>query len=552
MNVKLFHYVFLGAVLMSGCSSDEGILPSSGGSTSGEASMTKVVKTSGVQKLPLTVTRGTTEVSVEYTSGGQKKTFALPFTETSRAENSAMVSGFATIYSETPAEINVYNQQKLVAENVLLTGRQMTTQSSNVSSASASTAQNAYFFIRVDQNIPDYQADSPKNYYPQNRGGGSAFLEINRGKIETDVAKFGIPELQWSYPQKGSVTQYIYSSNGSATAPVILEEPDITKIKIKGEVIDTTQYKVIWYVVKLQNDGIWHVDGFLTKKSTTSVDGNGEEGEDDDIVIPTIPEKPDTPDVDKTSDGIYHDAGVMLYDQDGDKDYNDLVVDYDVEARFPKDGNFPYIKIVMHLRALSTKQLDKVSMDLKDLDKYVCPADDMNITFQGISTNETPNVSNPDDYHYDIPDFTDCGLVPSVEGQLSASVSNLQWLLTNGHEWYQLDGNGYYNVTQESFNGKPFATLSIMLYPKTDMTEEDVEQMVANILDTARKSFSFDGQEGDYIIAPVGTPHVAEGYVFSEAFPNYPKDGWWINDENQTNFDETKVVDINKGYKKAE
>ena len=543
MKKFVLGFFLIGGIIFSGCSSDDNLADGSISPNGGNGKAI-VITNSGVERIPLVVEKGTKAVKLVYTSGGAKKSFTAKFTETSSAGNSSMVGGYATVYSKMPMVVDVYDGNNLVAENLQLKGRQA--KMANATPAQG-TEREAYFFIRTDGKIPGFSAESSLKYYPQNADGTTHAGDINRGKIETDLGKIGIKELHWTYPNGGDIIRYLFSSDGSAVAPVILEEPDITKIKLDGKDIDTTKYKVVWYVAKEQTNSAnhpWHVDGVLVEKSN-----NGPVVDKDtaDVVIPTPPENPDN--VSKTEDGIYHDGGVMEYDCDGDKDYNDLVVDYDVEARFPKDDNFPYIKIAMHLRALSgCSSIDSVSLDFKDLDKYVCPNDDMNITFQGIAIDKTPNYDS--DPQYNIPDFKDCALKPFVDGNLSVGVGNLQWLVNNGNKngWYKLDENGWYNVTQESFNGKPFATLSVMLYPKSDMTDADIEQAVANILDVTRKSFKFNGRDGDYIIAPVGTPHVVQGYTFKEAFPNYPNEGWWKNDDEKQNFDPEKVVDINKKY----
>lgn len=524
---KIYSFALMGAALFwfAGCSSDDEVIDQ-GNTEQNQTVATKVVTESGVQEIPLVVTRGTSDVTVKYTSNGQPAEMKVPFTQTSQRNGSSLVSGKVTLYSPTATCVNIFNGNNLVAENVLLTGTQTKAKVQSTSETVGDT--DAWFFVRIDNSIlenHDWSGKSSELFYPQLANGNSDYSK--KGRIYTEG-------IDWK--TSDNEPYYIYSSDGSATAPLLAEIPEFTAEDFPEAIrADFDNYKIIWYVVKKQaseSDG-WHVDGYLTTKDNNTVTPTtGEDKEDSVIVKPVDPDQPST-DVEKSEDGIYHDSGVMLYDNDGDKDYNDLVVDYDVEARFPKDGNFPYIKIVMHLRALSCNRLDKVSMNFDKLDQYVCAADDMNITFHDVRIQDTP--------YEDVPDFTDCWLQPERSGDLSISVSRLQWLLNNDNEngWYQLDENGWYNVTNESFNGKPFATLTVMLYPKEGSTEEDIEQAVANILDVARQSFSFGDEvggedTGDYIIAPTGTAHVEEGSNIYEAYPNYPNDGWWETfvDEN--------------------
>ena len=548
MNTK---FGFLGLMMMStvmftACSQDEAV-----GSADDAGKVVTTQLTSGVQTVPLVVTKGTTAVTVEYTSNGKKEQVSAPFTQTSENANSAMVSGYVLIYSPTATSVTIYNGDEAVAENVALDGP-------TVETSGTSTKANAYFYVRNDGTIPDEGAEKATKYFPLDNNGKSLMSTVNAAEIETDLTKVS-PELTWKNDNgKNGTYEYMYSTDGSATEGIIFKEAPsyfigenfkalLTKLGISGNPDD---YKIIWYVVKKQKDG-WHVDGAVVKKGTTDVDVTIP---DDKNVRVSHVVKPDEDN--NVGEGLYHNGGVMLYDGDGDKDYNDLVVDYDVEARLPKAGNTyktPYIKVVMNLRALGAVNLDSVSLNLDGLRDYICVNDDTYITFQGVNKDKTPCTVDK----WAIPDFSgsNCGLTAKVSGNTIISAGNLQWILNNGNAsgWYKLDPNGLYNETQADFNAKPFATLTVMLYPKEGteaMTAEQIEATINKIMDVAENSFTFNGLKGDYYIAPVGTPHVAEGNKITDVYKNFPdvtKKWWDVSDTN--NYDCTKAVDPNKSYK---
>lgn len=576
--MKKIKLLMLGcAALLAGCSSeDEAVVAEQEVQPEASVVGTLVVTQSGVTEIPLVAAKGTKTVTVEYPSNGNLTRMSVPFKQTSSRTNGSLVSGSISLYSATATCVNVYDGTSKIGENILLPGfvaEHRTTTATrwggewNLNHPGQKVGDtDAYFFVRIDDevvgNIHGSNGQNSSEYYPQSQQGESVFASVNKGRIQTEGVK-------WQQGTNG-VSNYVYSSDGSGTADILKEIPDFlgNQQSVFGEYLfDPNFYKIIWYTVKYQ-DGVWHVDGLVTKIEKETIDPTPTPDPDPtptpdpdpdptptptptpdpvpepiDTIVPS-PVNPDVPsDTVRKEDAIYHNAGVMMYDKDGDKDYNDLVVDYDVEARFPKaDGQFPYIKLTMHLRAMSNEcDLNKVSMNLKDLENYVCPSDDMYITIQGV---------NVKDLSYKYPDaIKNTELKPSVsiDGDVIASLENLGWVLTNKTEgWYELDEHGCYNLTQETFNGKPFATLSIMLYPKSDASEAEIEVAIAGILDVAKQSFNFDAGEGDYIIAPVGTPHVSEPYGFEETFPKYPEEGWWLYNAEQQNYDAEKVVNINK------
>lgn len=531
---------FMVAALFVGCSSEEEALAPEAVETQTEAAKL-VVTESGVVDIPLVATRGTSKVTVQYTSAGTSVRMDVPFTQVSQQTNGAMVSGYARVYSATPTCVNVYDGDALVGENILLPGM-VTTATATTRAASPEVGDmDAMYVVRFDGDQPigdDGDSETPGYlFHPYHDMTGHITANTaTMGRIYTEG-------MEWNYD--GTVP-YIYSSDGSAVAPYLATVPDVLANPYWFDATGYSKddYKVIWYKVKKYDRESYVVYGLVTKKDAKEVTPLPYDEKLTDTVLPA-PVDPDQPTDDQVKqDGIYHNNGVVMYDRDGDKDYNDLVVDYDVEARFPKaDGQFPYVKLTMHLRAMGSEaNLDNVSMAFKGLNDYVCEQDDFNITFHGISS---------DKLGHDVPEAVRHNtLVPSVEAgtdNLRATIGGLGWVLSNKTPgWYDLDEHGCYNLTQQTFNGKPFATLSVMLYPKSDATEADVEAEIASILDVAKQGFLFNGGTGDYIVAPVGTPHVAEPYSFGEAFPMYPEAGWWTYDGDQHNYDAAKVVNINK------
>lgn len=549
--------LMVSAILFSSCSENDAV--------ENEADKNGNVTTeltSGVQKIPLVVPASTKNVTVEYTSNGVKTESTAPFTQTSTASNSSVVSGYVLLYAPSATSVNIYNGDTVLAENIPLTGPTKTTtyvtKALSNKTVATSTKAKAYFYVRNDGTIPDETAQSSKKYFPQTSNGGCVQSEENQGEIETDLSKIS-STISWQNDNgKNNTWQYVYSTDGTATEGIIFKDTPsyftgdnfITLLKKLGISGDPNDYRIIWYVVKKQSDG-WHVDGAVVKKPTAKVDVTVPESKDIHI---THVVKPDADN--HVEDGLYHNGGVMLYDADGDKDYNDLVVDYDIETRLPKSGstsNFPYIKVVLNLRALSCKNLDNVSINLDGLKDYVCDNDDTHITFQGVDKEQTPCAVDK----WQIPDFSgnNCTLTATVSGNTAVTAGNLQWLLNNGNasQWFNLDVNGYYNVTQNSFNGKPFATITVMFYPKAGseaQTSEQIEETIDKIMDVAENSFTFNGKSGDYYIAPVGTPHVAEGYKITDVYKNFPdvSKTWWDITDTQ-NYDYTKAIDPNKSYK---
>lgn len=541
MNKKtLFPLVM--AALLAGCSSNEDVL-SDGNNENLSKATNLVVKESGVSDVPLVATQGTTEVTVEYTSGGVSQKMNVPFTTTSTQANGALVSGHVQLYSSTPTCINVYNGDRLIGENIQLAGTVYEKSTVTRAGAAKTGEATAYYVVRMGNatyneswgNINDEEPAYMFQPYHDMTGHVSS--------TEYSVGTVNVEGVDWD--TFGSA-HYKYSSDGSAVAPILATVPDVFAHQGDFGFLNYSEdnYKVIWYKVRQSGTDEYTVYGYLTEKSTSEVTAIPYDKQLKNSRI-SAPVNPDEPSADqKKEDGIYHNGGVVMYAQSGNAAYNDLVVDYDVEARFPKaDGQYPYIKVAMHLRAMSNAcSLHTVGINFKGLQNFVCPTDDMYITFNGVNVKDLDAT-----YPQSVKNTELKPLVEFTGDGVGVYVKGLQWILDNHTPgWYDTDAHGCYNLTQETFNGQPFATLNVMLYPKNESSESSLEAAVASVLDVAQQSILFNGEAGTCIIAPTGTPHVAEPNTFGEAFPKYPSDNWWTNHTDGQNYDATKVVNMNK------
>lgn len=190
-----------------------------------------------------------------------------------------------------------------------------------------------YFFIRIDNRIPgtEYMGNtfSSKLYFPRTYSYADNYCSktsYNKGIISLDESL--------GYKKGAGVYLYIFSTDGSATSKAIVDQPSLQNL-IEGQTLEnnlvnwsynprsskyignkldlttlnTDTLKIIWYVVKKQNDG-WHIDGVLTGQSTndvTDIPGMEDineggamendtiiapdpENEDSIIVVPDVPE----------------------------------------------------------------------------------------------------------------------------------------------------------------------------------------------------------------------------------------------------------------------
>ena len=175
-----------------------------------------------------------------------------------------------------------------------------------VPAAGATGDQDIYFFVRVDNSeVGDGSAQSSTYYFPQTSDKGSLFATANKGTVDASA------NVSWK-PLDDRTTKYVYDSKGEVTkstlktaAPSLgqlIKANEGKSIASKLTAIDTTKYKIIWYVVK-HEDKLWHCDGILVTNETTEVpdsikpDGMDDQGKKDDQ------EKPDTT-VTTSSDSI--------------------------------------------------------------------------------------------------------------------------------------------------------------------------------------------------------------------------------------------------------
>ncbi len=132
---------------------------------------------------------------------------------------------------------------------------------------SAAKDQVAYFYVRTtggQDGIKPEPAGYPANgYYPKNGEEGN--VNIN-----------GV----W-YNNSGKIKQAVAINNNELVASNIASEPrDMASIvRAQGGSFDPATQKIVWYVIKHQNNGTWHVDGVIWDKGKYSVTYHSNGGE---------------------------------------------------------------------------------------------------------------------------------------------------------------------------------------------------------------------------------------------------------------------------------
>ncbi len=154
---------------------------------------------------------------------------------------------------------------------------------SRAGSYTGETYDNAYFFVRVDNRIPEITATyTSSKYYPQTVKSKTKYSDLNKGSIKKSYP--------FNYLGTRGVWNYVYDPTGRATVEAIASElPTIDDLLNANEVdmaehfknMDRSKVKLMWYVVKYQpgdydaeqgiNSGQWHIDGVLTLDTTTDV-----------------------------------------------------------------------------------------------------------------------------------------------------------------------------------------------------------------------------------------------------------------------------------------
>jgi hypothetical protein len=150
----------------------------------------------------------------------------------------------------------------------------------------------AYYFIRVDNRIPNMGACKPNYYWPRTVRGGSVFAEGNKGTVNTTYP-------YWKFFGQDGITKYVYDTTGKAVQATLGDVPSYASLmsanqdwSLDVDEIDTKDLHIIWYVSKFES-GVWHVDGVLTFKSVdniTDVPGINKDNKfEDSVETPSLP-----------------------------------------------------------------------------------------------------------------------------------------------------------------------------------------------------------------------------------------------------------------------
>ena len=220
-------------------------------------------------------------------------------------------------------------------------------------STRAMTAQTetAHFFLRIDNRIPDKDGNLsyPSNlYWPKkagNNGDVTVIADGNKGTID----------MGYPYWTISGDTRYVYDSSGMSVTNALLSIPSWTDLLAANqdhsygiEDIDFAKYKIIWYVIKKENNG-WHVDGVLTTRDTKDV-----------TEIPGI-----TIDEDKKMENSKKENAGETVDNGN--------VEVNIHQQLHKDWN--EIKTSIHVRDL----VDEVKVEIPIEQANMVPADDFAI-----------------------------------------------------------------------------------------------------------------------------------------------------------------------------
>lgn len=274
---------------------------------------------------------------------------------------------------------------------------------------------------------------------------------------------------------------------------------------------------------------------------------------------------------------LYHNhASVFAYgDLDHAFDYSDLqhvngaVLDYDIEARLPKTdaleaGKYPYVRIVLELRATGESKIDKAWITLKGLSKeLIAPEDDTYIRIGNTMFNQHDDASKAQ--------FGIKGETIHDDGSVTVKFTNLRWLSTDALTYeYSPKSNPdtkmMFNIVPTAADGKRFqpfynvyATrdengqwtdistvaggdkpeLVVELRPK-DVTEENLGEWNAKLKDIICDMSNIEVKVrnsdnwiyGNYVYAPVGQKQPKYPYNITDAYPNFGKTEDWYTTAN--------------------
>ena len=116
----------------------------------------------------------------------------------------------------------------------------------------------AYFFIRIDNNIPGMEKYPSDKYHPQ-AVSGSYFGPENMGYVVTD----------YTWASNTLYPRYIYNTKG-IDINCIYTYPDKAQFFSQCGIVQPEHTKFLWYIAKYQ-DNIWHIDGVLTADTVEDV-----------------------------------------------------------------------------------------------------------------------------------------------------------------------------------------------------------------------------------------------------------------------------------------
>lgn len=235
----------------------------------------------------------------------------------------------------------------------------------------------------------------------------------------------------------------------------------------------------------------------------------------------------------------YHSTGTAFFDTGSDEDYNDAVLDYDIEGRIPSTaeltrGQYPYIKIIIHARAFGDNQIDEAGLDFEGINTdNVMAQDDFNITVGGrnltdVSATAAEKIKANSTIGAENSTFSMSGL-SWLFGDEALATSYTSSKGKNVKFNIDSNANGLYNMELADQNKEgELITLAVMLYPKdvsaTNM--EDWKTKMNDLITTVSKQKFFitltDGTKLNYyVLAPTLTKHTPYPNTLSEAYPDF-------------------------------
>lgn len=81
----------------------------------------------------------------------------------------------------------------------------------------------AYYFVRVDNRIPNMGACKPNYYWPRTVRGGSVFADGNKGTVNTTYP-------YWKFFGQDGITKYVYDTTGKAVQATLGDVPSYASL----------------------------------------------------------------------------------------------------------------------------------------------------------------------------------------------------------------------------------------------------------------------------------------------------------------------------------